>query len=131
MNLSKYSRNRILATMSLWDMPKEFADTLYNYLVYGFEPGSCFTGILANNFHQAIGSSHPNNTINALKSVSGWINDAMPAEAHGSYEAVKKWCCMDIAVRRTILEKQGLVFNKEDEVILVLQGEAMQEPVLY
>jgi hypothetical protein len=61
----------------------------------------------------------------------GWMRDAMPTEAYGSYEAVKKWCCMDTAVRRTILENHGLVFNKEDEVILVLQGEATHEPVLY
>jgi hypothetical protein len=38
---------------------------------------------------------------------------------------------MDTAVRRAILENHGLVFNKEDEVILVLQGKATHEPVLY
>ena len=131
MNLSKYSRNRILDTMSLWDMPKDFADPLYNYLVYGFEPGGCFTSALANDFASAISSSHPSNTITAFKAMVGWMRDAMPTEAYGSYEAVKKWCCMDTAVRRTILENHGLVFNKEDEVILVLQGEATHEPVLY
>jgi hypothetical protein len=48
MNLTAHSRNRILKTFELWRVPKDFADPMYNYLVHGYEPGSFFTAVLAN-----------------------------------------------------------------------------------
>jgi len=78
MNITVYSRNRFYETFSKWDVPRDFADPMANYLVYGYEPGGFFTALLANDFFAAIQSSHPANTVEALKCLVGWINDCMP-----------------------------------------------------
>jgi len=131
MKLSEHSRNRLMETFKTWDVPKDFADPFYNYLVHGYLPGSCFTSVLANDFIGAIGRSHPNNTVNAFKSIAGWLGDSAPAESYGSYEAVTEWTNLDTMQRRAILEREHLVFTQEDEIMLVLQGERTTEPVLY
>lgn len=131
MKLSEHSRNRLMETFKTWDVPKDFAAPFYNYLVHGYSPGGCFTSVLANDFAGAIGSSHPNNSIEAFKALVGWLGASAPTESYGSYEAVTKWTKLDTAERRAILERDHLVFTKEDEMMLVLQGERTQEPVLY
>lgn len=131
MKLSEHSRNRLMETFKLWEVPKDFADPMYNYLVHGYNPGSCFTSVLANDFAGAIARSHPANTIEAFKALTGWINDTMPAEAFGSYKEVSDWCYLKGNARREILEGLNLVYTVEDEIMLVLQGERTHEPVLY
>ena len=131
MKLSEHSRNRLMETFKLWDVPKDFADPMYNYLVHGYNPGSCFTSVLANDFAGAIARSHPANTIEAFKALTGWINDTMPVEAFGSYKEVSDWCYLKGNARREILEGLNLVYTVEDEIMLVLQGERTHEPILY
>ena len=131
MKLTAHSRNRLMETFAKWDVPKDFAEPFYNYLVHGYSPGGCFTSVLANDFAGAIGSSHPGNTVNSFKSITGWISASAPAESYGSYEVVTAWSKLDTMQRRAILERDHLVFTKEDEIMLVLQGERTQEPVLY
>jgi hypothetical protein len=131
MKLSEYSRNRIYETFSKWDVPKDLADPMYNYLVYGWEPGSCFSSVLANDFASAIACSHPSNTINSFKSLVGWMRDIMPEEAHGSYEKVKCWSGIDTEQRRIILEYNGLIYTAKEETWLALKGDRLVEPILY
>jgi len=131
MKLSEHSRNRLLQTFALWSVPKDYAEPMYNYLVHGYNPGSFFTAVLANDFASAVQHSHPGNTIEALKQLAGWMQYAMPVKAMGSYQAVEDWTKLDQAQRRALLEIQGLVYSVEDEMMLVLQGERTHEPVLY
>ena len=131
MKLTNYSRNRLLATFHKWDVPKDFADPMYNYLVHGYSPGGFFTSVLANDFHSAIARSHPVNTVNSLKSLGGWILDCVPREAHGSYNNVEVWCSLPADVRRTILEDCELIYTEQQEIMMALQGQNTQEPVLY
>lgn len=131
MKLTDYSRNRILETFAVWNVPKDFADPMYNYLVYGYQPGSCFTAVLANDFIAAIRSSHPANTVEAFKALAGWIADTLPKEVYGSYAKVDAWCDMPAAMRRPILEKYNIVFTEKQEVWMVLKGELTMEPILY
>jgi hypothetical protein len=131
MKLTDYSRNLLLSTFAKWDVPKYFADPMYNYLVHGFSPGGFFTSVLANDFHSAIARSHPSNTINACKSLGGWITDCAPREAHGGYDAVSNWCYLPPKARRTVLEECGLVYTEEREVWMALEGRHTVEPVLY
>ena len=131
MNITVYSRNCLYETFSKWDVPREFADTMANYLVHGFSPGGFFTSVLANDFHSAIARSHPNNTINACKSLGGWILDCAPRESHGSYDAVSDWCYLKPQARRKILEEYGLIYTEEREVWMALEGKSTAEPVLY
>ena len=131
MNITVYSRNRLYKTFSNWDMPREFADTIANYLVYGYNPGSCFTAVLANNFIDAVLHSHPGNTINSFKSLAGWINEHCPEEAWGSYARVDDWCYLKPEQRRIILEHNRLIFTEEQEVCMLLKNEQTEEPILY
>jgi len=131
MKLTQYGRNKILETFNHWGVPKEFADPMYNYLVHGFSPGGCFTAVLANDFHCAIGSSHPGNSVEAFKSLSGWILEQVPTEARGSYNNVDVWCSLPADVRRTILEDYEIIYTEQQEIMMALQSTPTHEPVLY
>jgi len=131
MKLTPYSRNRVLATFQTWKVDKEFADPMFNYLVHGFNPGSCFTAVLANDFRRAILASHPANTIEAFKHLAGWISDTVPPEARGSYAAVDHWTSITEAVRREVLESAGLVLTPDNEMWMTLKNVPTTEPVLY
>ena len=131
MNLSYHSKNRLMQTFADWDVPKDFADPMYNYLVYGWAPGSCFSSVLANDFAGAISRSHPGNTIEAFRALVGWIDSTVPEEAHGSYEKVKCWSGINPEQRRIILEHKGLIFTSKEEVIKILKDEPSHEPHLY
>lgn len=131
MNLTSYSRNRLLDTFAKWNVPKDYADPMYNYLVHGYSPGGFFTSVLANDFHGAIARSHPSNSIEALKHLGGWIMDCAPRECHGSYKAVSNWCYLQSFSRRKILEESGLIYTEEREVWMSLEGKSTVEPMLY
>ena len=131
MYLTKYSRNQILRTFQTWGVSKDFADPMYNYLVHGYQPGSCFTSVLANDFYGAIRRSHPGNTIQAFKALAGWINDCVPSMARGSYEVVEAWTNLTDKQRRAVLEAKGLIFTHEEETWKVLKDEPSTEPELY
>ena len=131
MNLTYHSKNKLMQTFQRWDVPKDFAEPFYNYLVFGWTPGSCFTSVLANDFVSTISRSHPSNTINAFKALVGWMRDTMPAEAYGSYEKVAKWTELNPEQRRIVLEQTGLIFTSKEEVIKILKDEPSTEPHLY
>ena len=131
MNITYHSHNKIMQTFAHWRVPRDFADPMYNYLVFGWTPGGCFTSVLANDFASAIARSHPSNTVEAFKALVGWIRDTMPKEAYGSYEAVAKWTELNAEQRRAILEKHNLVFTSKEEVVKILKDEPSFEPVLY
>jgi hypothetical protein len=131
MNITVYSRNRLYETFSKWDVPRDFADPMANYLVYGYEPGGCFTSVLANDFFAAMQRSHPANTVEAFKCLVGWINDCMPSEAYSSYNRVSEWLHLDEDRRRAILEKYELIYTEQEEVMLALRDESTIEPILY
>lgn len=131
MKLTKYNRNRLLQTFETWRVPKDFAEPMFNYLVYGFEPGSCFTSVLANDFHGAIRRSHPANTVETFKALAGWIFDTVPAEARGSYKSVDDWIKLTPELRREILERHNLIYTEEEEVMLILRNQYTTEPALY
>jgi hypothetical protein len=130
MLLTEHSKNRLRTSLNHWRVCKDFADPMFNYLVYGFEPGSLFKGWYANDA-TAILHSHPANTVEALKDLTKWMLNCMPPEARGSYEKVGKWIRMDTSDRRKILEEYKLVYSEQDEIMLVLKSEPTQEPVFY
>lgn len=115
MNLTKYSDLKLQATFDRWEVDGEYAQAMYNYLVHGFEPGSFFISVLANDFMGAVRRSHPTNTISALKRLAGWMRDYMPAMACGSYGAVKAWVDLDASQRRQILEEHSLIYSEQEE----------------
>ena len=131
MELTKYSRNRFLDSMVHWHIPKDYVDPIYNYLVYGLNPGGFFTSVFANDFMMAMTRSHPANTIEALKTVSGWITNACPEQAWGSYDLVRAWQSMDPKQRRVHLVEWDLVYTEQQEIMLALKNERTVEPFFY
>ena len=123
MNITVFSRDRLYRTFKQWEVPNDFADPMANYLVYGYEPGSCFTAVLANDFVGAIRSSHPSNTVEALKALAGWLYSRVPPEAYGSYDSVRAWLDLDVDERRAILEHNRLIYTAKEETWLALKGE--------
>lgn len=118
--MTQYSVKRIQESAAVWQVDVEYRDALINYLVHGFQPGSFWSAVLANDFKRAIQSSHPANTIPALKAATGWIWDSFPAVSRGSPETVNRWLAMTAAERRSHLELCGLIHTEKEEVEMVL-----------
>jgi hypothetical protein len=130
--LTKFSRNRMMLSATRWSVPREYFDPLYNYLVHGFEPGSFWSAVLANDFMRAVQSSHPGNTIEALKHTTGWIQDSFPIESYSNYHTIKAWMKLDAMDRRLILESARMIYTEQEEIMLALKGErTTPEPVLW
>ena len=123
MNITVFSRDRLYRTFKQWDVPLDFADPMANYVVYGYEPGSCFTAVLANDFGAAMLSSHPSNSIEAFKTLVGWMRSYLPPRAYGSYERVRAWLDLGAVERRAILEHNRLIYTAREETWLALKGE--------
>ena len=126
-SLNVVSRNRMFRTFLSWNVPEDFAMPMYNYLVYGFSPGSFFTAVLENDFMTAIQHSHPGNTITALKALTGWIQDCMPCQAYGSSYSVKEWLKRDSAERRKMLEYYDLIYTVQEETFMLLKNKTPEE----
>jgi hypothetical protein len=132
MNITKFSRNRMMLSATRWTVPRDYFDPLYNYLVHGYEPGSFWTAVLANDFMRAIQSSHPSNDIPALKHTVGWIRDSFPQESYGNIFIVEDWVNRSGHDRRQILESARMIYTEQEEIMLGLKGEQIApEPVLW
>jgi hypothetical protein len=123
MNISVYSRNKLFRTFEAWDVPRDFSDSIANYLVYGWEPGSCFTAVLANDFYRAMESSHPVNSVEAFKNLVSWIRHHMPSQAYGDYSRVAVWIKASPEHRRAVLEQHELIYTAKQETWIALKGE--------
>jgi hypothetical protein len=132
MNITKFSRNRMMLSATRWSVPRDYFDPLYNYLIHGFEPGSFWTAVLANDFMRAMQSSHPSNSIDALKNTVGWIQDSFPLESYGNIFIVEDWVNRSGHDRRRILESACMIYTEQEEIMLALKGEQIYpEPVMW
>ena len=127
MELTKYSRNRLLESLNDWHVCKDFAEPMYNYLVYGFEPGGFFAGWYANDA-TAIIRSHPANSVEALKNLTKWMINVMPHAAWGSHERVRAWIRLESPQRRKILEDYDLIYTEQEEIMMTLRNKYSAEP---
>ena len=130
MKLSAHSKNRMMESAREWSVSQEYFDPIFNYLVHGFEPGSFYTALLANDFAGAIQHSHPGNSMPELKYLTSWIVSSIPFEAFGSYKKVTAWLKLSSDQRRALLVERGLVYTQEEEVMLTLKGVTTYEPML-
>jgi len=131
MEPTNHSRNRFLDSLVHWHIDRDYVDPIYNYLVYGFEPGGFFTSVFANDFLMAMQRSHPANSVEQLKNISGWILNSCPVEAWGSYDTVQAWLKMDAKHRRQLLEDWSLVYTEQEEIMLALRNTYTREPVFF
>jgi len=131
MKLTAYSKNRITKTAKQWWVDRDYFQLLYNYLVYGYEPGSFWTAVLENDWFGAIARSHPGNNVEALKNASKWITGVWPAEIYGDHSSVQQWLQRTALERRTVLEQAKLIYTEQEEVEMALRGESTHELDLY
>ena len=131
MNLTKFSRDRMMLSATRWTVPRDFFDPLYNYLVHGFEPGSFWSAVLANDFMRAVQHSHPSNDISALKNTVGWIQDSFPEQSYGNRFIVGDWVNRSGHERSQILESARMVYTEQEEVMMALQGKKSYEPMMW
>lgn len=122
MKLAECSEKKFRKTFEHWRVDQDFADPIYNYLVHGFSPGSFFEAVLANDFKRAVGSSHPANSVTAMKNLVGWMGDNMPHKAWGSWEAVREWVGTSDVERRELLEYRNLIYTEKEETWQALKG---------
>ena len=130
MEITKFSRNRMMESATRWTVPREYFDPLYNYLVHGFEPGSFWSAVLANDFAGAIQHSHPSNSIPHLKHVVGWMRDSWPEVAYGDRFTVQTWIDFSSHERRLYLEANRLIYSEQEEVMMALQNVRTHEPFM-
>ena len=131
MNLTKFSRDRMMVTASRWTVPRDYFEPLHNYLVHGFEPGSFWSAVLANDFMRAVQHSHPSNDIPALKNTVGWIQDSWPKAAYGDRSTIQTWVAFSGHERRLYLEHHNLIYSEQEEVMMALQGKKSYEPMMW
>ena len=131
MNLTKFSRDRMMVTASRWTVPRDYFEPLYNYLVHGFEPGSFWSAVLANDFMRAVQHSHPSNDISALKHTVGWIQDSFPEQSYGDRDRVILWQALEPIQRRQILESTDMIYTEQQEIMMALQGKKSYEPMMW
>ena len=130
MNITKFSRNRMMESATRWTVSREYFDPLYNYLVYGFEPGSFWSAVIANDFMRAMQHSHPSNSIPHLKHVVGWMQDSWPADSYGDRDTVILWMDLESGNRRRILESSRLIYSEQEEVMMALKNVRTHEPFM-
>lgn len=122
--LAECSHRKFYATFETWRVDKDFADPIFNYLVHGWDPGSFFSAVMANDFRRAVQTSHPANTVTAMKALVGWMGDNMPIKAWGDYEKVREWQLTPPEVRREHLEFRNLIYTEKEETWQILKEHA-------
>lgn len=132
MEISKYSKARIMQSAVNWEVDKEYFDPIYNYLVHGFEPGSFYSALLSNDMFRAMACSHPANSVQGLKKLTAWIRSTMGHGIFwGSTEVVQNWLQMSDSQRRYQLELLRLIFPEKDEIVKILKDEKVVEPHMW
>lgn len=132
MKLAQYSKNRFYKSFQDYGVPMEYAEPIYNYFVYGWQPGGFFTAMLANDFMGAISRSHPANTIEALKLLVTWLENSRSKHLiWGDYPTIERWMRASEVDRRPILENLNLIYSEKQEIWMTLKGEKDAPVVLY
>lgn len=132
MEISKYSKHRIMHGAAEWEVPQEFFEPIYNYLIHGFSPGSFYSSLLANNLFDAMSHCHPANPVKALKNLTSWIRSMRGINIFwGSEEVVQKWLALTDVERREKLEQLSLVYSEKDEIVMILKDQKTVEPIFW
>lgn len=102
-------------------IPDNIQVSLWNYMAYGFTPGSFLEAVLLNDFYTAIARSDGTWTIRGLKDLAKWIDYHIPYELRGTQESMKKWADKTNEERRDIMIELELRPNEFD----ILRGAAV------
>ena len=77
-------------------------EAIFNYLVYGWEPGGFLTAVMANDLYRAATVSDIAN-VNNLAYVAKFVVYALPQACYGNYDQIKNWLQLTDQAREEIL----------------------------
>lgn len=130
MKLTAHSQNRLWESLHHWRVPADYAEPMFNYLVYGFEPGGFFKGWYANDASSII-RSHPGNSVEGLKDLMKWMLNCMPEPAWGTHNNVNNWLKMKDEDRRFVLEHCKLIYTEQEEIFMLLKNTPTEKPMFW
>lgn len=104
-------------------VPSHTRDSIYTYLVNGWEPGGFLTAVLLNDLYAATSRADSENVKN-LASIAKYVYQTLPPICYGTKENIAAWCKMDDDARRDILVQARLV----ESVFEILSTVAYAKP---
>lgn len=110
-----------------WNVPYEWQEILYSYIVEGLPPGSFFTSLLANDLKMAACRSHPSNTWAGIICVCKWLINEAPHNCHGSYAIVESWMALPQTERRRICEVKQLISTEQELMWTIMKKEKHEQ----
>ena len=103
-------------------MPEDWEDELYNYIVLGFNGGSFFMSLYANDNILAVSrKSHELSSMRSIRSIMGWLSNKAPAACWGSQDKIIAWMRLTTDQRREICEELNLLPTEKEEVWDILK----------
>jgi hypothetical protein len=102
-------------------VPEHIRESLWNYLAYGYPPGSFMTAVLENNFLRAHSHADGTWTQKGFRDLAKWIFEYMPSGSYGSKENVEAWKEKTDEERFQIMTDKKLRPNEFD----ILSGRAV------
>jgi hypothetical protein len=79
-----------LLNFSGYKMTEQSQESLYNYFVYGLEPGGFMTAVLSNDLYGASARADFENT-KIMAQYAQWLVNRAPYGSYGSAEMVRGW----------------------------------------
>jgi hypothetical protein len=79
-----------LLDFSSYEMTEQSKESLYNYFVYGLEPGGFMTAVLSNDLYGASARADFVNT-KLMAQYAQWLVNRAPYGSYGSAEMVRGW----------------------------------------
>ena len=98
-------------------------EAIFNYLVYGWEPGGFLTAVMANDLHRAATVADVEN-VKRLAHVARFVVYALPHGCYGNYDQVKTWLRLTDQAREEILVAAQLLPDTFELIRLIAEDHA-------
>ena len=98
-------------------------EAIFNYLVYGWEPGGFLTAVMANDLLRAATVADVEN-VKRLAHVARFVVYALPQACYGSYNQVKTWCRLTDEEREAVLVTADLLPDTFELIRLIAEDHA-------
>ena len=86
------------------EVPQHAQETITNYLIRGWAPGGFVEAMIARDYERALYCADTGNR-QRFWAIAMWLNECMPAESRGSYQAIEMWRD-DLGGRRSAYVKE-------------------------
>lgn len=103
-------------------------DAIFNYLVYGYEPGGFLTAVLCNDLYRAATVCDFENA-KRLTEVARFVIQALPGACYGNREIMAEWMAKTNEEREQILIKGKLLPDTFELIKFVSAEGPLTDPV--